>query len=162
MHLAEPKDLEKEVAGEYNTFLVYLYMLRVGEASARQAARGLGFSSPSLAIHHLEKLNNLKLVSKDRDGTYHVVRSKFGLLKFFVILRRFVVPRTLFYAVLYAITAVGSLIVLLGVVRNVALFFSMIGLLINIAETIQFYRLIPRTSVQEVEQNAQKNDLNSQ
>ena len=47
--------LEREVAGEYNTFRVYLLMLRMREASGRDVAYQLGFSSPALAVHHLEK-----------------------------------------------------------------------------------------------------------
>lgn len=152
--------LEREVAGEYNTFLVYLLMLRVKKASGREVARQLGFSSPALAVHHLEKLSRLKLVDKDRHGVYHVIRRKFGLLRFFVVVRKFIVPRTFFYMILYGIMALFSLLVLFGAVRYVALFFSLIGVVINLVETIQFYRVIPKTGVQEVEQTVQKNDLN--
>lgn len=150
--------LEKEVAGEYNTFLVYLLMLRVNQASGREVARQLAFSSPALAVHHLEKLSQLKLVDKDRHGVYHVIRRKFGLLRFFVVVRKFIVPRTFFYMILYGVMAVGSFLVLSGAVRDVALLFSFIGIVISIIETIQFYRVIPKTGVQEIEQTVQKND----
>jgi hypothetical protein len=151
--------LEKEVAGEYNTFQVYLLMLRVRKASAREVAEQLGFSSPSLAIHHLEKLSGLKLVTKDRYGVYEVVLKKFGILKFFFVVRKFIVPRAFFYAMLYAVMAVFSVFVLSDVARIVALFFSLVSVIIHLAETVQFYRLIPKTSpVQEVEQFVQKND----
>jgi hypothetical protein len=152
---------EREVAGEYNTFQVYLLMLRVKRASARDVAEQLGFSSPSLAIHHLEKLSGLKLVSKDQHGVYSVVPRKFGVLRFFFVVRRFIVPRAFFYTLLYVVMAVFSVFVLSDVVRGVALFFSLVGLAIHLVETVQFYRLIPKPetgTVQEVEQAVQKND----
>lgn len=153
--------LERDVAGEYNTFLVYLLMLRVKEASARDIAYQLGFSSPALAVHHLEKLNGLKLVKKDRYGVYHVVPRRFGVLKFFFVVRKFIIPRSFFYAVLYGVIAVFSVFVLSGAVRDTALFFSLLGVVFHLVETVQFYRLLPKTGVQEVEQTVQENDLNS-
>ena len=74
--------LERDVAGEYNTFRVYLLMLRVKEASGRDVAHQLGFSSPALAVHHLKKLSGLRLVRKAKYGVYHVIHRKFGMLKF--------------------------------------------------------------------------------
>jgi hypothetical protein len=139
--------LEKEVAGEYNTFQVYLLMLKVRKASGREVALQLGFSSPSLAVYHLEKLSGLKLVSKDQFGVYHVVPSRFGVLRFFFVVRRFIIPRSFFYAVLYGVIAVFSVFLLSGVVRNTALFFSLVGVVVHLIETVQFYRVLPKTAV---------------
>ena len=150
--------LERDVAGEYNTFRVYLLMLRVREASGRDVARQLGFSSPALAVHHLEKLSDLKLVEKDRYGVYHVVPRRFGVLKFFFVVRKFIIPRSLFYTLLYGFLAVFSLLMLSGTVGYVALLFSLLGFGIHLVETIQFYRILPETTVPEVEQTVQKND----
>jgi DNA-binding transcriptional ArsR family regulator len=105
--------LEKEVAGEYTTFRVYLYVFKRGEASPRQVHQKLGLSSPSLALHHLEKLRRLGLVSKDEHGKYHGVRRKFGVLRFFVATGKWVDSRTFFYMIFYILTAVGSLLMLL-------------------------------------------------
>lgn len=151
--------LEREVTGEYNTFRVYLVMLRVYEASARDVARLLGFSSSALAVHHLEKLRSLELVNKDRNGIYHVVRRKFGILKFFLLVKRFVVPRTFFYTILYGVLTVFSLWQLSGTAMIVAVLFSLLGLSIQLAETVQFYKILPQISVQEVEQTVQENSL---
>jgi len=150
--------LERDVAGEYNTFRVYLLMLRVKKASARDIANQVGFSSPALAVHHLEKLNGLKLVKKDRYGVYNVIPRKFGMLKFFFVVRKFIIPRSFFYSFLYGTIAVFSVFVLSGAVRNTALFFSLLGVVFHLIETFQFYRLLPKTGVQEVEQTVQKND----
>ena len=150
--------LERDVAGEYNTFRIYLLMLRVKKASARDIAYQLGFSSPALAVHHLEKLNGLKLVKKDRYGVYHVIPRKFGMLKFFFVVRKFIVPRSFFYTLLYGVMAAFSFLMLSGAVRNVALLFSLLGFGIHLLETIQFYKVIPKTTVQKVEQSVQEND----
>jgi len=56
---------EERVGGEYVTFRVYVFLLRAVEASVRDVYRGCDLSSPSLALHHLEKLEGLKLVRKD-------------------------------------------------------------------------------------------------
>lgn len=39
----DESDLEKEVAGEYNTFRTYVYMLKAKRASVREVQRALGF-----------------------------------------------------------------------------------------------------------------------
>ncbi len=147
--------LERDVTGEYNTFRVYLLMLRVQEASARDIAYQLGFSSPALAVHHLEKLNSLGLVRKDEYGVYHVVPQKFGMLKFFFVVRKFIVPRSFSTLFCTGFWPFFSFLMLSGAVRNVALLFSLLGFGIHFVETIQFYKVIPKTTVQEVEQNVQ-------
>lgn len=116
-------EFEREVAGEYNTFRVYLALLRVRKASARGIAELVGFSSPALAVHHLEKLKGLKLVNKDRYGVYHVVPRRFGILRLFFVVGKFVIPRSFFYALLYGVLSVFSLFMLSGAVRATALFF---------------------------------------
>jgi len=151
-------NLERDVAGEYNTFRVYLLMLRMRGASGRDVAHHLGFSSPALAVHHLEKLSGLRLVRKDEYGVYHVIPQKFGMLKFFFVVRKFIIPRSFFYAVLYGVIAVFSVFLLSGGARDTALFFSLLGVVFHLIETVQFYRLLPKTGVQEVEQSVQKND----
>jgi len=134
---------EERVAGEHTTFKVYVYLLRVREASTRQVCREVGLSSPSLALHHLQKLEGLKLVSRDRDGVYHVVPRKFGVLKFFTVTGRWLVPRTFFYMLFYVAVAVGSLVLLPAGMREVAVFLSCVGVILNFVETVRFLRLIP-------------------
>lgn len=133
--------LEKKVAGEYTTFRIYLFMLRVNEASPRQVYREMGLSSPSLALHHLEKLEKLKLVSKDRFGKYHVISRKFGVLKFFLVTGRWLVPRTLFYLIFFIVVAVGSMFVLPSGLREFVFALSLVGVITNLIETWYFYRL---------------------
>jgi len=70
------------------TLQVYIYLLRRGEGvGVRELQRKLGFSSPSIAHHHLEKLREMGLVSKDQSGRY-VVSEKVdvGILKMFMVI----------------------------------------------------------------------------
>ena len=85
-----------------NTLRVYLYVLKsTGNVGVREVQRALGFSSPTLAVYHLDKLAELGLVEK-RYGEYHLVREvKVGVLKQFVRVGAFVLPRYLFYASLF-------------------------------------------------------------
>lgn len=57
------KDLEEKVAGEYNTFRVYLYVLKKKSVGVRDAQHDLGFSSPHLAAYHLK---NFKILDYSR------------------------------------------------------------------------------------------------
>jgi hypothetical protein len=142
----EPDVLEKEVAGEYNTFRVYVFLLRHEEASSRDVQRALAFSSPWLATHHLIKLEQLGLVQKDPHGTYHVVRRQFSILRFFFLTGHWIVPHTLFLACLFGAMAVGFLLYLgQHPYFTVALALAVIGLVASIVETIRFYRLLPPT-----------------
>jgi len=89
MPRSERNDLEKEVTGEYNTFRVYLLMLKLKKSSAREVQKALVFSSTWLATHHLEKLERLGLMRKNCYGDHHVVRKNFGILRFFYSLTSF-------------------------------------------------------------------------
>jgi hypothetical protein len=138
-------DLEKEVAGEYNTFRTYVYMLKAKRVSVREVQRALGFSSPALAAHHLQKLQNFGLVTKDRYGIYHVVPKNFGILKFFVVTGRWIVPYTIIVAAMFATMTIGFLICLPQHECLIwAFIVSVIGLIISVYQTTQFYKLLPK------------------
>jgi hypothetical protein len=110
--------LEEKVGGERVTFRVYVFLLSVREASARDVFHECGLSSPSLALHHLEKLEQLKLAKKDENGIYHVVARRFGLLYFF--------------------HKTGK--------REVGLILSVLGFSTNAIDTILFLKLISHRS----------------
>lgn len=78
-------------------------MIRKRDAiGVRELQRALGFSSPSVAHHHLEKLREMGLISRDEVGRYRVSEKvDVGVLKMFVIIGGKLVPRFLFYAVFF-------------------------------------------------------------
>ena len=96
-------DAELEAALKGKTLLVYLYLLQHSDkegVGVREVQRELRFSSPSVASYHLQKLVDLGLAKKEL-GEYSLAREvRVGLLRHFVMIGRFMLPRYLFYAVL--------------------------------------------------------------
>ncbi len=86
-----------------NTLRVYWYLLEASHTTVgpREVQRNLGFSSPALAVYHLEKLMELGLVQKVR-GEYQLVRVvNVGVLKQFFKLGTFILPRYSLYAIMF-------------------------------------------------------------
>ena len=86
-----------------NTLRVYWYLLSKKEDSvgARETQRALKFSSPALAVYHLDKLEDLGLVDKT-NGEYRIVKTvDVGVLKQFVRFGALMVPRHFFYATMF-------------------------------------------------------------
>jgi len=106
-------DAEIEALLKGKTLLVYLYLLRKANeegVGVREVQRMLGFSSPSVASYHLQKLVDLGLVRKER-GQYLLAREvRVGILRHFVMIGRFMLPRYLFYAVLLTTMLITYLI----------------------------------------------------
>ncbi len=81
------------------TWEVYLFILTSNKpVGVREVWRKLGFSTPSLAQYHINKLVELELIKQVETGKY-IVREKgnVGLLRSFVLLRGKLVPRLVFY-----------------------------------------------------------------
>jgi hypothetical protein len=136
--------LEKDVVG--TTFEVYLHLLKTKHASEREVYHDLQMSSPYLATYHLNKLLELKLAHKDQSGVYHVNAKRFGVLHFFEVTGKWLIPRTLFYAVFQFAMAFSFLIVL-PVAWNLLVFVLMlISAFINVFETALFYRALTNHS----------------
>ncbi|MCK5151559.1 MAG: hypothetical protein KAQ65_06960 [Candidatus Thorarchaeota archaeon] len=86
------------------TMSVYALLLTHDKLGVRDIQRSLGFSSPSLALHHLTKLVELGLVEKDNHGDYYVVKMvRVGSLSLFVRLGKRLLPRFLFLVTLFSV-----------------------------------------------------------
>ena len=84
------------------TMSVYALLVAQGEKGVREVQRELGFSSPSLALHHLTKLVELDLVKKDVHGIYTVSRTvRVGSLSLFIKFGSRLLPRFLFLGTLF-------------------------------------------------------------
>ena len=95
---------DQTVANELkgNTLRVYWNLLKSSEEfiGPRQVQRELGFSSPSLAVYHLDKLLDLGLVEKN-SGEYKIKEIvDVGVLKQFMKWKGIVIPRHVTYATL--------------------------------------------------------------
>jgi len=115
------------------TLAVYLYLLRHGKAiGVREIQKALGFSSPSVAFHHLDKLVELGVVEKDEYERYVLAKKvDTGILHSFVSIGGLTLPRLGFYAAFFTTIAAvylsvnrGSLdlYALIGTVGGAAVF----------------------------------------
>ncbi len=121
--------LSSELQG--NTLRVYWYLINSSKDSVgpRDVQRKLGFSSPSLAVYHLDKLVELGIVEKVA-GEYHVTRIvDVGVLKQFTKIRGFVFPRQILYASMWTTLLVFYLYELrqLNFYSVFALLFGLLG-----------------------------------
>ena len=139
--------IESQLKGK--TIQVYWYLIRSSNHSAgvREIQRSLHFSSPSIAVHHLGKLQDLGLVTKKITGEYVLKEEvKVGLLRFFTRVGRFLVPRYLFYSVWLTTMLITYLLFygLTGSVHNFfAVAFGVIGCSVLWFETIRLWREKP-------------------
>ena len=98
---AESEKVASELKG--NTLRVYWYVMNADKQTVgvREVQRALNFSSPTLALYHLDKLKDLGLVSKE-SGEYRLIKEvKVDVLKQFMKLGTVFVPRFALYAVLF-------------------------------------------------------------
>jgi predicted DNA-binding transcriptional regulator len=129
-----------------NTLRVYIYVLKsTGKVGVREVQRALRFSSPTLAVYHLDKLVELGLLEK-RCGEYYLLKEvKVGVLRQFVRVGAFVLPRHLFYATLFTtlliLYAVYSLsFEQIGLTSAFALVFGILGTVTSWFETMRAWR----------------------
>jgi len=139
--------IESQLKGK--TLLVYWFMLKTpgSPIGVREIQRSLGFSSPSVAAHHLEKLLSLGVVEKTPQGEYIVREAvKVGVLKFFTRLGHFLIPRYLFYSVWFSTMLIIYLTIYgqSGGIHNIiALIFGILACSILWYETLRLWREKP-------------------
>jgi len=145
------KDRDKIVESELRgvTLRVYWHILGSKNRSVgvRPVQRALGLSSPSVAMHHLEKLRTLGLLEKDLTGEYHLIEHvKVGVLRDFVGVLGFLLPRYLFYSTMFTVMLVLYPIFYppnFSTHNIVALIFGGSAVLISWNETYRAWRLRP-------------------
>ena len=86
-----------------NTLRVYLCLVENQKAmGAREIQKKLEFSSPTLAVYHLEKLDSLGLIHK-ASGGYTLAREvKIGALSQVIKFGSLLLPRYIFYTALFS------------------------------------------------------------
>lgn len=139
--------LESELKGK--TLLVYWYLLQspTRTVGVREVQRALKFSSPSIAVHHLQKLLDLGLVDKKGTGEYVLEEEvKVGILRLFTRMGRFMVPRYLFYSVLF--TTMLATYLTLSIIGQITpsfyvVTFGLVATLIFWVETTRLWRAKP-------------------
>ncbi|MBD3206964.1 hypothetical protein GF319_11570 [Candidatus Bathyarchaeota archaeon] len=138
--MTSPSDEEIVNKLNGNTLRAYWAILNTenGLIGVRELQRQLDFSSPALASYHLNKLVDLGLVINDR-GDYRMVREvRVGVLKEYIRLGTFLLPRYVFYATMFT-----TLLVFLVVNFDKVTFFSLYALIVSLLSSgISWYEAI--------------------
>ncbi len=124
--------LDYELRGK--AWKVYWLLLKNGSPmSVREVQKTLRFSSPSIAHHHLERLNELGLVQKHEiGGSYSLVEDvKIGVLRHFVKLGKLLFPRYFFYAVFSTTLFVTYTLVLMQSFTRESVFILLFGAIVS-------------------------------
>ena len=135
------KEQSADISG--NTLNVYFYLLRKKQTcGVREIQRAMGFSSPSSAYYHLEKLAHNRILTKDSYGNYKVNgETKVRLIDRFFVVHGIVFPKQIIYATATtlmclsftflfwkAITPTVFLALLPGIVASIILWYDAVKL----------------------------------
>ena len=140
------EDVRSKLKG--TTLRVYWHLLRSRKPTTiRRLQRSLGFSSPSVASYHLEKLMDMDLVKKNVMGDYELKKTvSLEAMSSFVRISHLMIPRYIFYTTFFftlLIVFVVGYASSLSVQGVFALVFGMSGLVITGYETWRQWRLKP-------------------
>lgn len=116
--------VERELKGK--TLQVYIYMLKKKEpVGVREIQNDLGFSSPSVANYHIQKLLGLNLVSQDEYGRYYLSqKAQVSVLESFVNVGGRTIPRMSFFAAFFTTLLVAYAVLNLQSINVHALGFA--------------------------------------
>jgi hypothetical protein len=90
-------------------------LTRDSSVGVREVQRAIDMSSPSLAQHHLTKLESLELVEKNPDNSYQLKKLvKVGTLQNFIAFRGVVLPRFSYLAMFFSVYTLVYLIMTWG------------------------------------------------
>ena len=111
--MGEAIDREKAASELKGTTLrVYWYALKKDKVGVREVQRALRLSSPSVALHHIDKLVRMSLLIRTDDGSYQITEKvEVDIVKQFVRVRGFMIPRFLFYAAYFTTLLLSYLLV---------------------------------------------------
>src|SRR5438105_13869716 len=115
MSTSSPEVSADRIASELkgNTLRVYWFVMNASNQTvgARDAQRALNFSSPTLALYHLDKLRDLGLVSRDSGGHKLIKEVKDHVLKQLIKLtgQFFVAELTLYVVICTVLTNYSTL-----------------------------------------------------
>ncbi len=130
------------------TLAVYFFLLgQTKPISAREIQRRMGISSPSLVLYHLKKLEALELVEMDQIEGFRVTKYiRVGILRFFVGLGGFFLPRYVFYS-LFAISYLIGALWLFGWYLTphfiLLVLFSSFSIIVFLYEAVSMWRSRP-------------------
>ena len=119
--------------------LIYVYIRSHSkdDVRLREVQHAMGFSSPSSALFHLQKLETAGLILKDPVGNYRVkTRVRVGLVRDFVFVRGVFIPRRVFYAI---VTSIASILYFTLLTQFLTSLIAVAALLLNVASAALFW-----------------------
>ena len=139
----EFKKAEAELHG--TTLRIYWHLFKSNRpVGVRETQRAVGLSSPSTALHHLEKLRELGVARKDEHGRYEIVEQiRPSQFRMFLRIGRIILPRFVFYAVFFAAALLMYVVQssLTGSETNMmALIFGLSAAVVCVYETVRIWR----------------------
>jgi magnesium-transporting ATPase (P-type) len=144
------KELREQPNPDRNTLLVYWYLWSsvTNRSGPRSVQRAIGFSSPSSALFHLTKLEEMGLIQKQRNGHYEIVlKKKFGLMKRFVFIFHQWVPKNVIYLLILAFAVFAILLLLFPMISwyvVIALLPAIVSIFLQIYEIVLLWKNRPR------------------
>lgn len=140
------RSIEELLKGK--TMGVYALLVTHGPMGVRDVQRALSFSSPSLALHHLNKLAELELVAKDEYGVYFVMKQvRVGSLTLFVKIGSRLIPRFAFLITFFSSMLALYVVFLMSwpLRAQDIMYISMavIGIAVLFYEALKMWRLRP-------------------
>jgi DNA-binding transcriptional ArsR family regulator len=136
-------DADAELRGR--TLKAYLFILRRREPiGVRELQRGLSLSSPSVAYHHLEKLERFGLIEKNEYGQYAVTKdTDVAVLQAFSNIGGLLLPRFTFYAVFFTTLLLGYVLIFGGNSNLFAIAFGVFASIFAWYETLRTWKKRP-------------------
>jgi hypothetical protein len=119
-------------------FRVYLHLLKLRSASAKDIQKALGFPTPAQAKYHLKRLVELGLARED-ENEFGVIEKRFGILRFFFKMRSSIFPMSLFYSAFFGLLAIFLFL------KSPSIEIALLGCLITskeLADTYSFFRML--------------------
>jgi len=145
MSLFDEEKISSKLKG--NTLRTYWALLNSGDgvAGVRELQRKLGFSSPALASYHLNKLTEMKLVVKERSNYRLVKEVRVGVLKQFIKVSSFLLPRYFLYSTMFTTLMIFFITQIkeFNFYSNFALIFGILSSVISWYETIRIWKQKP-------------------
>jgi len=143
--IGRKSSIEDQLKGK--TLQVYMYMVKKKDpAGVREVQRDLGFSSPSVANYHIDKLVELALIKQDEYGRYFVVQKvQVGVLQAFVNIGGLAVPRLSFFAAFFTTVLLAYLFLNFSDLNVYAIGFAVAGTVAFWFETIRVWIKRPIT-----------------
>lgn len=114
-------------------YRVYLNLLRLRAASAKDIQKSMEFPTVAQAKYHLKKLVDLGLAKQGEDGAFTATERKFGILRFFFRFRNSIIPMSAFYSAFF------GLVTILLFLRSPSLEILLLGALITLKEAVDTY-----------------------